>query len=48
MCRVRADFRYLSQVPEGQRLLASTPKLRAWWDRVKSRPSVEATTPKLG
>ena len=41
-------YDYLSQTPEGQSLLESAPKLRAWWDRVKDRASVVATKPERG
>ncbi|MEM7022357.1 MAG: glutathione S-transferase family protein [Pseudomonadota bacterium] len=41
-------YDYLSQTPEGQKILESAPNLRRWWDTVSTRPSVEATKPALG
>ncbi len=41
-------YDYLSQTPEGEKLLAGTPNLRRWWDSVATRPSVEKTKPSLG
>jgi glutathione S-transferase len=41
-------YDYLSQTPEGEKLLAGTPNLRRWWDSVGTRPSVEKTKPSLG
>jgi glutathione S-transferase len=38
-------YDYLSQTPEGARLLEAAPKLNRWWDRVAARPSVEKTRP---
>jgi glutathione S-transferase len=39
---------YFSQTPEGQKAMQKAPNLKRWWDRIKSRPSVEKTRPKLG
>ncbi len=41
-------YDYLSQTPEGEKLLEAAPNLRRWWDLVRARPSVEKTAPKLG
>lgn len=41
-------YDYFSQTPEGQKLLGAAPNLKRWWDRVRSRPSVEKTRPSLG
>ncbi len=41
-------YDYLSQTPEGEKLLDEAPNLRAWWDRIKDRPSVVKNTPQLG
>ena len=41
-------YDYFSQTPEGQRLLGKAPNLQRWWDKVRSRPSVEKTRPSLG
>ena len=38
---------YFTNTPEGQMALAKLPKLAAWWSRMKDRPSVKATEPKL-
>jgi glutathione S-transferase len=41
-------YGYVAQTPEGQELLKSHGKIRAWWDLVKSRNSVITTEPKFG
>jgi len=41
-------YDYVSQTPEGAKLLQGTPNLRRWWDEMRSRPSVEKTKPALG
>lgn len=41
-------YDYLVQMPEGQKLAAGAPNLQRWWENVRTRPSVEATRPKLG
>ena len=41
-------YDYLSQTPEGQKLLGAAPNLQRWWEKVRTRPSVEHTKPKLG
>lgn len=41
-------YDYLTQIPEGQKLLAQAPNLQRWWDTVKTRPSVTKTRPALG
>ncbi|MGH6942947.1 MAG: glutathione S-transferase family protein [Geminicoccaceae bacterium] len=41
-------YDYFSQTPEGQKLLGAAPNLKRWWDKVRNRPSVERTRPKLG
>jgi glutathione S-transferase len=41
-------YDYVSQTPEGQKLLAGAPNLKRWWDSARSRPSVEKTRPRLG
>jgi hypothetical protein len=38
----------MSQVPEGQKLLAKAPNLQRWWDKVSSRQTVTKTKPALG
>lgn len=35
-------FALFGEAPEGARLLADFPEIHAWWERVKSRPSVTA------
>jgi glutathione S-transferase len=41
-------YDYLSQTPEGEKLLQGTPNLRRWWDGMRTRPTVEKTKPVLG
>ena len=41
-------YDYVSQTPEGERLLQGTPNLRRWWDDIRTRPTVEKTKPALG
>ncbi|MCG8422408.1 MAG: glutathione S-transferase N-terminal domain-containing protein [Proteobacteria bacterium] len=41
-------YDYLSQTQEGKSILADASSLQAWWERVRTRPSVEKTVPKLG
>jgi glutathione S-transferase len=41
-------YDYLSQTPEGQKLLQGTPKLRRWWEELRTRPTVARTRPALG
>jgi glutathione S-transferase len=41
-------YDYFSQTPEGQKMLGAAPNLRRWWDKVRTRPSVEKTRPSLG
>jgi glutathione S-transferase len=41
-------YDYVSQIPEGEKLLAEAPNLRRWWDRVRTRESVAGTRPQLG
>jgi glutathione S-transferase len=41
-------YDYISQTPEGGKLLAEAPNLRRWWDGVRSRESVARTRPSLG
>jgi glutathione S-transferase len=41
-------YDYISQTPEGQKMLAKAPNLQRWWDRVRTRPCVEKTRPSLG
>lgn len=38
---------YFAQSPRGAALLAERPRLSAWWQRLKQRPSVAATDPGL-
>lgn len=39
---------YFAATPEGKAALAKRPKVSAWWNRIKDRPSVTRTTPQLG
>jgi glutathione S-transferase len=41
-------YDYLSQTPEGEKLLADAPNLKRWWDGVRARESVGKTRPTLG
>jgi len=41
-------YDYMTQIPEGQKLLAKAPNLQRWWDTVASRPSLAKTKPALG
>jgi glutathione S-transferase len=41
-------YDYISQTPEGEKLLASAPNLRRWWDNVRTRESVTRTRPQVG
>lgn len=41
-------YDYISQTPEGQKMLASAPNLQRWWGKVRTRQSVEKTRPSLG
>ena len=41
-------YDYFAQTPEGEKLLASAPNLRRWWDSVRTRESVVKTRPQLG
>lgn len=41
-------YDYLSQTPEGEKLLDRAPNLRRWWDSISQRPSVAKTKPALG
>jgi glutathione S-transferase len=41
-------YDYLSQTPEGAKLLEGTPNLRRWWGNLSTRPTVEKTKPSLG
>jgi len=41
-------YDYLSQTPEGQKVLAGAPNLSRWWDAMQDRPSVVQTQPQLG
>lgn len=34
---------YLRMTPEGERMITARPALRAWWERLSARPSVNAT-----
>ena len=36
---------YFSGTPEGQSLLAKSPKLSRWWEVMKARPSMAKTQP---
>lgn len=38
---------YFAQSPRGAALLAESPRLSAWWQRLKERPSIAATDPGL-
>ncbi|MEX2650717.1 MAG: glutathione S-transferase family protein [Alphaproteobacteria bacterium] len=39
---------YFAATPEGKAALAKRPKVSAWWNRIKDRPSVTKTKPNLG
>jgi len=41
-------YDYMTQIPEGQKLLAKAPNLQRWWDTVATRPSLAKTKPALG
>jgi len=41
-------YDYMTQIPEGQKLLAKAPNLQRWWDTVSTRPSLAKTKPALG
>lgn len=41
-------YDYMTQIPEGQKLLAKAPNLQRWWDSVSTRPSLAKTKPALG
>jgi glutathione S-transferase len=41
-------YDYMTQIPEGQKLLAKAPNLQRWWDAVATRPSLAKTRPALG
>ena len=41
-------YDYISQIPEGAKLLAGAPNLRRWWENVSTRESVVGTRPQLG
>jgi glutathione S-transferase len=41
-------YDYISQTPEGQKMLAKAPNLQRWWETVRERPSVAKTRPALG
>lgn len=42
------NFAYLSMTPDFAGLIAPHSGLRAWWDEISSRPSMQKTAPKLG
>ena len=39
---------YVTMTPEGPALLVAQPALKAWWDRMSSRPSMAGTQPQFG
>jgi glutathione S-transferase len=39
---------YFSGTPEGKHLLAKSPRLQRWWQKMAERPSMARTQPKLG
>ena len=41
-------YEYLSQTPEGEKMLAGAPNLRRWWGAMNQRTSVQKTRPQLG
>ena len=43
-----AMIAYFVQAPEGAALLASCPRLAAWWSAISTRPSFAATDPLAG
>jgi glutathione S-transferase len=40
-------YDYMTQIPEGQKVLAAAPNLARWWQTMQSRPSVVKTKPQL-
>jgi glutathione S-transferase len=47
-CHLVPMLEYFAMTEEGRAALARRPRLAAWWDVVKDRPSVAKTRPKLG
>jgi glutathione S-transferase len=41
-------YDYMTQIPEGQKLLAAAPNLGRWWQTIQNRPSMAKTKPQLG
>jgi glutathione S-transferase len=41
-------FAYLSMCPEGAGVFAASPSMKAWWDRMAARTTVQKTAPKFG
>jgi glutathione S-transferase len=41
-------YDYVSQIPEGEQILAGCDKLASWWTRMQNHPSVTSTKPQLG
>lgn len=47
-CHLVPMLEYFSTTEEGRTALSRRPRLSAWWERVKQRPSVAKTRPTLG
>lgn len=47
-CHAVPIFAYFTQTPEGQKLMPGFAQMSRWWKAMEARPSVVATTPKLG
>jgi glutathione S-transferase len=41
-------YDYISQTPDGQKMLDKAPNLQRWWETMCKRPCVEKTKPTLG
>jgi glutathione S-transferase len=47
-CFLAPIFAYLTMTPDAAGLLEATPGLRAWWETMAQRPSMQATPPQFG
>jgi glutathione S-transferase len=41
-------YDYVTQIPEGEQILAGCDKLAGWWSRMKDRACTKSTRPQLG